>query len=271
VIPEGVVSLDAFSFYYCDGVKSVTIPASMVSVGSMAFLGCGNLEQYIVEPGNETYSAEYGVLYSAEKDMLVSYPNAKTGDEFNVPETVQYIAEGAFFGNENLKKITIPESVVAFGEGVFSNCRSLKSVNIPSKVAEITDSMFCDCYSLSEITIPDSVTYISDYAFLECTSLKSLTVSDNVTQIGEKAIGFYDDSDGKFKKIDGFTLKANFDSAAKRYAKDNGIDIDYLDGNKNIPYIIIISAVIGAVIIGIIIIIVHTVRKKKKEHEYYSN
>ena len=131
--------------------------------------------------------------------------------------------------------------------------------------------MFCDCYSLSEITIPDSVTYISDYAFLECTSLKSLTISDNVTQIGEKAIGFYDDSDGKFKKIDGFTLKANFDSAAKRYAKDNGIKIDYLDGNKNIPYIIIISAVIGVVIIGIIIIVVRTIRKKKKEHEYYSN
>jgi hypothetical protein len=131
--------------------------------------------------------------------------------------------------------------------------------------------MFCDCSKLSDITIPDSVTYISDYAFLECTSLKSMTIPDSVTQIGEKAVGYYDDDDGNFLLIDGFTISANFDSAAKTYAKDNGIKINYLDGNKNMPYIIIMCSVGALLLIIIVILIVVFAKKKKKEHEYYSN
>mgnify|MGYP000444150207 CR=1 FL=1 len=67
--------------------------------------------------------------------------------------------------------------------------------------------------------------------------LTNVTISDNVTEIGDHAFGFTDDDEGNFHKIDGFTIKANFDSQAKKYAKENKISIEYLDGNKDMPYI----------------------------------
>ena len=167
------------------------------------------------------------------------------------------------------------------GSGAFSNCTALEKMELPDSITKISDNLFCDCTSLWKVSIPESVTEISDYAFLECTSLKSIDIPDSVEAIGDHAIGFYDeeteetDQNGnnklEFLKINDFTINANFDTAARDYAKSNGIDINYLDGNKDIPKIIAVVA--GAVVIAgvIVFLVIMTLRKKKKEHEYYEN
>ena len=268
-IPEGVESLGSLSFYYCQGLKTVSLPASLNSVGSLAFLGCADLSQYKVADGNTTYSAENGILYTADMTNLVSYPAGKTDEVYNLPETVQYISDGAFFANTHITEINLHNSLLTLGTAAFSNCTSLKYMEIPDSVTELPDSLFCDCTSLREVVIPDSVTTIGPYAFLECTLLKSVTISDNVTEIGDQAFGFTDDEEGKFHKIDDFTIKANFNSQAKKYAKDNKISIEYLDGNKDIPYVIALvgAGVVAAAVIVVLIILI--VRKRKKERDYY--
>ncbi len=57
-------------------------------------------------------------------------------------------------------------------------------------------------------------------------------------------LGFTDDDDGEFHRLDGFEIKANYETAARKYAKSNRISIEYLDGNKDLPYIITLIVVV---------------------------
>lgn len=268
-LPEGLESLGSLSFYYSQGLKTVTLPSTLNSVGSLAFLGCADLTEYKVADGNTTYTAKNGILYTADMTNLVSYPAGKTDEVFNLPETVQYISDGAFFANTYVSEINLTDSLISLGTAAFSNCTSLKYMEIPAGVTELPDSLFCDCTSLREVVIPDTVTTIGPYAFLECTLLTNVTISDNVTEIGDHAFGFTDDDEGNFHKIDGFTIKANFDSQAKKYAKENKISIEYLDGNKDMPYIIALIGVGAVAAAVIVVLIILRMKKRKKEKDYY--
>ncbi len=45
VIPDGVTSIGKGAFYWCEKLKSVTIPASLKYVGRDAFKDCYGLKQ----------------------------------------------------------------------------------------------------------------------------------------------------------------------------------------------------------------------------------
>ena len=82
----------------------------------------------------------------------------------NIPNSVTYIGDKAFFGCDKLTSITIPNNVTSIGSA-FSYCRNLKSVTIPNSVTSIENYAFRGCTNLSSITIPNSVTSIGEYAF----------------------------------------------------------------------------------------------------------
>ncbi len=266
---EGLETLGAMSYYYCRGVKTVSIPSTLESVGSLSFLGCEDLENFEVSEESGYFKAIDGVLYSKDETILEIFPMGKNLTEYAVPDSVLYIPSGAFFDNPYLETITMTDSVTAIGEAAFSNCTALRSITLSNSLTEIDGSLFCDCSSLTNIDIPASVTSIGDYAFLECTSLKTVTVPDTVETIGEYALGFTDDEEGEFHKLDGFKIKANFDTAAKVYAKSNRISIEYLDENKDLPYIIAIWVSVGIIVIGITVAVAVIIRKKKKTDEFY--
>lgn len=268
---EGLETLGASSFYYCTGIKTVAIPSTLTSVGSLAFLGCKSLENFVVSSGNTTFSEVDGVLYSEKETILEIFPMAKNVKEFAIPDTVTFIPAGAFFDNEYLENITMSDSVQVIDEGAFSNCTSLRSITLSNSLTVIEGSVFSDCKSLKSIEIPASVTAIGDYAFLECTSLKSVTIPDTVKSVGAYAFGFTDDEKGKFHVIEDFVIKANFETAAKEYADEYDVEIDYLDGNKELP--VIIAIVAGCVIAAaaVIVTVIIVIKKKKKKDEYYKN
>ena len=46
-IPNSVMSIGSGAFYYCLCLKSITIPCSVTSIGSCAFSGCSSLNKFI--------------------------------------------------------------------------------------------------------------------------------------------------------------------------------------------------------------------------------
>ena len=46
-----------------------------------------------------------GVLYSKDKTRLCLYPANKPGEEFSIPDSIEFISDFAFNDNRNLKRI----------------------------------------------------------------------------------------------------------------------------------------------------------------------
>jgi hypothetical protein len=121
------------------GLKSITIPDSVTTIGARAFYGCAALE------------------------------------ELTLPDAVTTIAAQTFVGCTSLRELTIPAGVTSIGQYAFQNCTGLEEINIPEGVPLINNYVFQNCSSLAEITIPASVATINYNAFFDCASLVSVT------------------------------------------------------------------------------------------------
>ena len=134
----------------------------------------------------------------------------------------------------NISSVIMPEGLLSIGYSAFMYCANLASVNIPNSVKWIGHEAFSDCVNLTNVTIPDGVKMIGYNAFYNCKSLTSITIPDSVTGIGEQAFG-YGYVQGKHASvIPAFVIIGGKDTAAQKYARDNGI-IFLSPGNSQAP------------------------------------
>ena len=107
-IGDSVTSIGNYAFYECSSLTSITIPDSVTSIGDSAFAYCASLTTIEVGGGNANYTVVDGVLFNKEKTVLHTYPAGKTGDNYNIPDSVTSIGDGAFVDCISLTSITIP-------------------------------------------------------------------------------------------------------------------------------------------------------------------
>ena len=173
-------------------LKTITIPKNLKKEGLTegAFEGCSSLEAYKVAEGNPDFSADNGVLFSKNKDILYFYPIAKSDATYNIPPTVKVIADKAFQGASKLTSLVIPTSVEEINSQAFRQNYRLASVKFcePSNLRKLANYSFWTCSSLKEVTLPSSITNIGK-AFLACDSLETINVPANakLTTIEEDA------------------------------------------------------------------------------------
>lgn len=123
------------------------------------------------------------------------------------------------------EKLYLPDQisfqwVTALGTGALSNCEQLKGAMLPRSLRRIGDYAFFQCENLEEVRIAPNVREIGERAFACCTSLRTLYVPPTVETIGE----------GAFEGIDHLTLSGAEDSAAHRYARENGLPFMAVSG-----------------------------------------
>ena len=129
VIPEGVTTLNWYSFNTCRNLETVTLPDSLEFIDSWAFERCSKLKTINVpanvtringgafaqnssmtsitcDPANKNYVSVNGVLFTKDMKELVAYPGGIQG-EYTVPATVNHIGDAAFYGALGLDSVTI--------------------------------------------------------------------------------------------------------------------------------------------------------------------
>lgn len=162
---ESVRTLGSAAFSGCSSLYSVSIPRTVREIGSGTFAGCTSLASVPVSPLNENYTSYDGVIYSSDGKKLVQYLAGRPATTYQMPISVREIEEYAFWGANNLSKLSITYGVNQIPEYAFSNCKGLQHVTLPRSVQSIFAYAFENCDSLSYINIPDSVGYIDDRAF----------------------------------------------------------------------------------------------------------
>ena len=169
-IGNSVTSIGHRAFYCCGVLTSVTIPNSVTSIGAQAFESCKGLTSINVTEDNLNYASIDGVLYSKDKNTLITCPQGKTGS-VTIPNSVTIIGEEAFSCCEGLTSVTIPNSVTSIGNEAFENCTGLTSVTIPSSVTSIGNSVFSNCYRLKSMTVEATTPPLCGYLGMSDISL----------------------------------------------------------------------------------------------------
>ena len=108
--------------------------------------------------------------------------------------------------------------------GAFKNNKAIKTIVIPDTVKYIDDESFYGCTALESVMFGNGVEEIDDYAFENCTSLSKVYIPVSVKKIGAEAFGYTFGSELTLNKD--FTMTCAKDSAAEKYAKENGIPYD---------------------------------------------
>ena len=150
VVKPGVVSLGIFSFKDCLNLVNISLPNSLTEIQYLAFCGCEsltsfaipanlssfycgiiadcpNIAEITVDPSNNSFILEDGVLYSADKTELLYYPPKRQGSSYSVPYSVTNIS-GAFAYCEYLTSVTLTEHLTEVDEFTFDHCINLKDI-----------------------------------------------------------------------------------------------------------------------------------------------
>ena len=101
----------------------------------------------------------------------------------NLPKTLTYIPNSAFWYTSSLTSIEIPDSVTNIGACAFSYS-GITSIKLPKNLKTIASELFWGT-KIKEIIIPSSVETIGIKAFYYATSLKTVVIEGgNLTSIG---------------------------------------------------------------------------------------
>ncbi|MCR4615911.1 MAG: leucine-rich repeat domain-containing protein [Clostridiales bacterium] len=165
VIPNSVRTIGTCAFFNCSYINSVYIGANVMDIGYVAFNVNRTNTGFTVNPNNDFYSSEDGVLYNKAKTELIQYPLFSERTSFIIPSSVTHIATGAFEECDIIENVIIPGTVTSMRELAFANCDRLKSVTICDGATVIGRQAFYFCRSLEYVHVPASVVAIGDEAF----------------------------------------------------------------------------------------------------------
>ena len=186
---NGVVEI-GMSFAGCDGLTTITIPASVTTIDTLAFYLAKNMESIEVDGGNSIYSSLDGILYNKDKTTLEYCPPKIAKADIIIPSSVTTISSYSFVDCVTVKTITMSNGVQTLENSAFSKCKNLESIVMSNNITKIQNYAFEGCSSLKSCVVPNGVTWIYPYVFRNCTSLEWIYISKNIEMI------YYDPFEG---------------------------------------------------------------------------
>ena len=108
-------------------------------------------------------------LYSIERYGIVSHYLKR----IILNEGLIYIGDYAFFECDSLTEYNAPQTLSKIGEGAFSGCKNLQRISLNEGLKSIGNYAFEECSRLVEVFVPKTVTDIGRDIFDGCNEIKS--------------------------------------------------------------------------------------------------
>ena len=150
VLSNGITGLGDRLFYHCANAKTVSLPATLTSIGDSAF---------------------------AQEDAAIGYTAGLTS--VTIPQAVTAIQSYAFY-HTAIAEVTVPASVKTWGKYAFSGCAKLKTARVACD--SIGAFAFTRCTALSSLTISANCTKIGTCMLTYCSSLTEITYEGTKAQ-----------------------------------------------------------------------------------------
>lgn len=172
-LPESITTIGGQTFFECNFIKAINIPASVNTIGAGAFAGTGIICN--VDSQNDTFAIIDNALYNKKERELLFVPRNNGGVfehiELKIPNGIESIGEYACY---DCKKFTKDERL----EVVF-----------PSTLRHIKDYAFKNCIFGNHLVFPSSLETIGIGAFAGARpkTLDKWHFPSSVNTIGERA------------------------------------------------------------------------------------
>lgn len=199
-LPEGVTEIGDVAFYYCSSLKKINFPETLKTIGGSALAYTGLKEitvpDQVTSVGNGAFSGIEKIYAAVGSDGAKAL--GKAGLSFREPKgncLLQYVyANNELKGLEirgadsDVKTLTVPEGVTAIAPDCFSGNNTLTVLNLPKGLVSIGENAFRSCRELKNLVLPESVKNIDQKAF--CYWNGTLVFLGNAPTIDSEAFAY---------------------------------------------------------------------------------
>lgn len=199
ILPQGLTFIGDGAFFE-SGIESISIPASVESIGGFTFYCCSDLKSVVFEEETKLDTLDYSVFeYCTSLSDIV------------IPDSIKKIGNETFAGCTSLNKINISENIEYIGSNAFEDAGVLINTDYVNGIKYI-DKWAVEC-SLSAVNpvVEDGTTGIADGVFADNSDVQTIDIPASVTKLtiwafygSENITGIFVDSANKnFTSIDG--------------------------------------------------------------------
>ena len=171
-----VTAIADSAFKGMTGLKAVSVPDTVTSIGRSAFEGCKNLTS-LKTPVYTCEGAPYfGALFGATThEANGGYVPVSLSTLVLTKGTA--IPEYAFYACRGLEVVALPDTTVEIGPFAFYGCEGLAYITTAdTALTTVGEHAFSGCIRLLNMTLPDTVAYMGEGMLEGCGKLESLTI-----------------------------------------------------------------------------------------------
>lgn len=221
-LPLGLNNVGNHVFVGCSGLTSLVIPNEVASIGYGMLYGANAIQTltvpFIGEDENPEKTA-LGYFFGTETEydnILVpqslttvnltkgttiyngTFKNCYSLTQINLPDSIMYIGEEAFYSCANLAQFVMPKNTYTINNSAFANCTNLRSIGMSDNIIKIKANAFANCVNLRSLTLPSVLEEVGAGAFENCYRLFEVTKLCSLADVGgatDSAIKVYNSLD----------------------------------------------------------------------------
>lgn len=149
IVSDGVVSIESNAFS-SNSIETVKLPESLVSISISAVRSAANLKSIEVAEGNASYKSEDGILFNADKTVLICYPRMKNDvSSYTVPDSVEKIGDYAFYYNRYIAELILQDGVTETGAYAMYHMNGITLLKLPHTLKSVKS--YCFDYIPAEV------------------------------------------------------------------------------------------------------------------------
>ena len=189
------------AFGNCTSLQNLYIPANVIEIGSNAFENCYNLTGITIDPNNQYYEMEDGIIYAKDNSTLIMTAAVQNEIEITIREGIKELGGTSLSMCYNAITVNLPRSLTYITGRAFSGLEKLENIYFKNG-NEIYQSKDGYLYGYSEdlgkilvyivptkmeIKIDEDTNYISN-ASIQNNNISKLVIPDSVTTIENQII-----------------------------------------------------------------------------------
>ena len=186
-----VIGIHSYAITHGEKVTEILIPNSIRYIDNQALMNFDDLTTITLPFIGANRDSDFGLNYIFNTLFLYQLREVILTDSIHIPNnaffgafwietldivSTQSINDQGFIGLENLKNISLPDSLEYIGNGAMDGLYNIEELRIPNGVEYIGDFAFKGMKNLKELVIPNTVNYIGMGSLSNTDQLNKLTI-----------------------------------------------------------------------------------------------